>query len=93
MPHPTLTIQDGYSSLHTAVLKGQLEATKHLVMRGANINATDLDGWTPLHVAADMSNTDLITALIDLGANVDAKDRRGRLPAQVSWGTRGMGEV
>ena len=38
-------------ALHTAIIKGDIEKTRKLLSRGANVNATDPVGFTPLHYA------------------------------------------
>ena len=38
----------GYTPLHNAAYRGSLEITKLLIVKGANINASDINGDTPL---------------------------------------------
>jgi ankyrin repeat protein len=40
-------------SLHDAVRKGDVDAVKKLIARGADVNAEDAQGRTPLYVVAD----------------------------------------
>src|SRR3546814_5633086 len=65
----------GYNSpLHMAVGEGNLEAVKHLIALGADINAKDGLGNTPLYKAVEKENVELARLLIDKGANIDDKD-------------------
>jgi hypothetical protein len=60
--------------LIAAVKKGDLEAVKSLIAKGANVNVRTNYGATALHFAADRGHLEIIKALVEAGADVNAKD-------------------
>lgn len=60
--------------LHIAVMGNNFEATKKLVMAGAEVNATDMQGLTPLFFALTNQNEDIARFLIQSGASLLSKD-------------------
>ena len=50
----------GLTPLHQAVLEGNLQAVKLLVMHGADVNKTDSDTWTPLHAACAEGHSEIV---------------------------------
>ena len=50
----------GLTPLHQAVLEGNLQAVKLLVMHGADVNKTDTDTWTPLHAACAEGHSEIV---------------------------------
>ncbi|WP_341812568.1 ankyrin repeat domain-containing protein [Wolbachia endosymbiont (group A) of Conops quadrifasciatus] len=63
-----------YTSLHDAAKDGDLEAVKHFIHEGANVNEANRDGWTPLHYAAWKGYFEVVKLLIDKRANIDAEN-------------------
>jgi ankyrin repeat protein len=63
--------EDGYSFLHYAVLKSDLESISILINKGINIEAQDSNGNTALYLAILNNRQDIISALIDYGADID----------------------
>ena len=72
---------------------GNLEATRLLLSKGANVNAVsgppdqkvqngiiDLGLFTPLIFASSLGPVDLVKALLDAGANINAQESRGMTP-------------
>ena len=55
--------------LHCASQIGDLEIVKHLLERGANIEAQDQDGVTPLHCASYIGHLEIVKHLLERGAN------------------------
>ena len=53
----------GRTSMHAAVLLGQLELARYLLSKGADINARDGDGRTPLMVSASAGGFDTFRGL------------------------------
>jgi ankyrin repeat protein len=47
---------------------------RHLIERGADVNATDADGTTPLMQAVRSQNPELVKVLIEAQANLDARN-------------------
>jgi ankyrin repeat protein len=54
----------------------RVDVIKHLVDRGADVNAQDEKGRTALMIAG--SNTDSVKALLEAGADPDIRDRTGK---------------
>ncbi len=69
--------KQGYTPLHIAALRGNIEIVKTLIGFGANVNAIDQNGETPLHKAALWGNTKVAEILLDCGANVHANNKDG----------------
>jgi len=61
-------------SIHEAAYTGNIEAVKHHLAVGADVNAKASRGWTPLHSVATKEIAEL---LIAEGADVNAKDKIG----------------
>jgi ankyrin repeat protein len=70
---------DGDTALHRAAARGQVEAVKLLLERGANVNAVDDEGTTPLLGATYRGHTEVAGVLLERGAAVDAQEMRYRL--------------
>lgn len=64
----------GYTSLHSAAEKGNLDVVNFLLDNGANINAKDVDNQTPLLVANDK----VVRTLVERGARIYIKDNKGK---------------
>ncbi|MGH9768621.1 MAG: ankyrin repeat domain-containing protein, partial [Blastocatellia bacterium] len=63
-----------------AAKKGDLEAVKSLIAKGANVNARTNYGATALHFAADRGHLEVIKVLVEAGADVNAKDDFYKMP-------------
>ena len=64
--------KNGTTPLHLAVEHGHFEMVKHLVTKGAKVNAVrHQDQFTPLHVAIKNNHEDIVTYLIENGAKVN----------------------
>lgn len=61
----------GRSLLQRACKKGDLEAVKSFIARGADANESDFGGFTCLHEAALAGHTDIVKYLIKQGADVN----------------------
>jgi len=73
---------EGWTPLHSAILRGHTEIAKLLIEKGADVNAKDKGGDTPLHLAPYMGDTEIAKFLIDNGADVNAKNKDGNTPLQ-----------
>jgi cytohesin len=58
-------------SILSAVNSGKVEAVKHHLAAGADVNAKDEYGWTPLHLAAYVGYKETAELLIAGGADVN----------------------
>jgi cytohesin len=56
------------------------ETIRHLIARGADINARDKEGHTALHKAASWGNLTGVAVLLENGANVFARNDRDETP-------------
>ena len=66
------------AALNDAVRRGDVEAVKRLIARGADVNAEDGQGHTPLYVIADAGggNVDVAEVLIAHGADLEKRCTR-----------------
>lgn len=76
----TRTPQDE-SPLMMAALKGQLELSRKLITRDADVNKT---GWTPLHYAATNGHVAIIELLLEHHAYIDAESPNGTTPLMMA---------
>lgn len=67
----------GRTRLMRAGARGDLQAVKDLLARGADVDASNGDGYTALMYTADYGNSEIVEYLLDQGADVDAKDKNG----------------
>lgn len=69
---------EGYTSLHVAVLFGRADIAELLLSRGADVNATKNDGRTALHLAAvSFHAARMSPILLRHGADPDICDNFG----------------
>lgn len=61
---------DGYTSLHYAILSGCSHTVKTILKQNMNINARNIDGDTPAMLAVVNNNLDLLEILVEEGANI-----------------------
>jgi ankyrin repeat protein len=86
LAHPQTKVDiangSGETPLMMAALKGNLDAARQLVERGAQVNR---DGWTPLHYAASGGDSAAVVAwLLERGAKVDARAPNGNTPLMMA---------
>jgi len=76
---PLLLMGGGWSDapVADAAARGDLEAVRHLLREGADVNAPQGDGMTALHWAAERGDASLCEVLLYAGARVDAGTRIG----------------
>jgi len=58
----------GWAAIHFAVMEGDTDLVKYLVMHGANVNLATNDGSTPLFLAKSEKNDEVIKILKTAGA-------------------------
>jgi len=66
--------------LSNAIIAGDPERIKFLLIKGADINAPDTQGWTPLTSAARQRKDNIIALLIENGAKPNIVDGNGMTP-------------
>ncbi len=85
MQHPDTKVDQanavGETPLMMAALRGNLEAMKALIAKGAPVNRP---GWTPLHYAASSPSAAAVSMLLELGAQVDARAPNGNTPLMLA---------
>lgn len=99
LPAPLLHLYDrnlaGETPLHLAATRQSLEGMSLLVLRGADVNATDRQGRTPLHVSCgnqgdrgrggtEENARESVEFLLSVGARTDARDSTGRTPLHLA---------
>ena len=58
----------------------EVNITRQLLYRGADVNAKDQDHQTPLHLASYSLYPESVQVLLDHDADINAKDHRGQTP-------------
>lgn len=92
LQHPELKVDATNAADETplmmAALRGNLDAMKALVARGATINRK---GWTPLHYAASGPTPAAVSWLLEQGAEIDARSPNGSTPLMMAarYGSEG----
>lgn len=62
--------QNGYTPLHIAAKKNQMQIASTLLNYGAETNIVTKQGVTPLHLASQEGHTDMVSLLLNKGANI-----------------------
>jgi len=84
---PNLKGPKGYTALHVAAAKGDLDATKLLLAHGAEVNSRDGDGNTPLHYTVFWRWKPIVELLLDNKADPNLTNEAGQTPlAMNSYG-------
>ena len=61
------------TSIHDAAAKGNIDAVKHHLAAGVDVNAKGYRGFTPLHYAARNGRKEIVELLIAKGADINVK--------------------
>lgn len=64
--------------IHAAAAAAQIEVTRSLIERGADVNARQQAGFTPLHEAAGSGKIEFARLFLDHGADVNAMTDDGK---------------
>ena len=67
----------GWTPLHYAASKGQIEVAQFLISNGAMVDSLNLGGTTPLMMAVQSGNEYLVKLLLDKGANLQLRNDLG----------------
>jgi uncharacterized protein len=76
-----ITSRNGDSALMIAAYKGNREAVRALLERGAMVNRP---GWTALHYAAAAGDETIVRLLLDKAAYIDAESPNGTTPIMMA---------
>jgi ankyrin repeat protein len=74
----------GWTKLHSAVDRGELELVNKAIKESAAFDAQGRDGGTALHLATLQAQQAIVEALLKAKANPNIKDSKGRLPVQIA---------
>lgn len=75
--HKAMVDHIGWTPLHYACTKGQLEVAQFLIANGASVDSRSLNGTTPLMMAVQSDNEQLIKFLLDKGADLQLRNELG----------------
>lgn len=75
-----ISIYKGLSPLHIACVKGHNNTVRHLLDKGADINACDNDGKSPLYLTSEYGHVNVIEILLGGCADVNLCDNDGASP-------------
>lgn len=75
--NPNAVDRNGHHKLWKGLLKGNPEAVRAEIARGANLDQPDYQGITPMHYAIMVGNHEILEILLDSGANKNAKTGSG----------------
>jgi ankyrin repeat protein len=67
----------GWTPLHYACAKGQLEVAQFLIANGATVDSMSLGNTTPLMMAVQSGNELLVKLLLDKGADLQLRNDQG----------------
>jgi len=68
-----------------AIIQGDLEAVKKLIMEKANVNKPDAKNVYPLQWAIKLNHTDIALELISAGADINITDPQGNTPLHLCF--------
>lgn len=72
IPFPCfLLLQNGYTPLHIAAKKNQMDIATTLLQYGAETNILTKQGVTPLHLASQEGHSDMAALLLEKGAHIN----------------------
>jgi len=75
----------GWTPLHYAASKGQIEVAEYLIVKGAIIDSPSQSNTTPLMMAVISGNESLIKLLLDKGANLKLKNDQGFTAIDIAY--------
>jgi len=79
-PAGRLPLQEGWSPLFWATVRGQVDVVKYLITMGADIQLQASQDWMPLHYASLNGDVEMVDILLSNGADVAATNAFGSTP-------------
>jgi ankyrin repeat protein len=76
--------ESGVTEMHTAALKGDLQALVDALQKGGSPNSRCVRNVTPLHLACKGGHLAAVQLLVKHGAEVSARSTQGVTPLQVA---------
>ena len=76
----------GFTRLHIAAEKGDLDAVEKLIAAGANVNSTNKNGETPVYIASKTGHEKVVEKLISSGADVNQITQYSVTPLMIASG-------
>lgn len=73
--------QNGYTPLHIAAKKNQMDIATTLLEYGADANAVTRQGIAPVHLASQDGHVDMVSLLLSRNANVNLSNKVSVSPA------------
>lgn len=70
--------------IHAAAASAQIDITRTLLERGADVNAKQQEGYTPLHEAASSGKLEFARLFLDHGADINARTDSGKTPLTIA---------
>lgn len=67
--------QNGYTPLHIAAKKNQMDIATTLLEYGADANAVTRQGIAPVHLASQDGHVDMVSLLLSRNANVNLSNK------------------
>lgn len=78
--------QNGYTPLHIAAKKNQMEIATVLLQYGAETNILTKQGVTPLHLASQEGHADMAALLMSKGAQINVQTKVPGYLMTCIWG-------
>lgn len=75
---------DGFTRLHKAAQRGDLQSVKDLIRRGADVTLATKDGDTPLHLAAIKDHSEVVSYLLHCGADSTKPNKNNFRPLHLA---------
>ena len=72
------------TSIHKAVIEGDIEAINNSLEASIDINAKNENGWAPMHLVAISGNKVIAELLLRKGANVNERTDSGWTPLHLA---------
>lgn len=72
------------SELADAVMKGNKEAVRSLLLKKVDVNGAQVDGTTALHWAVRGNDVETVDLLLRAGANIAVRNREGVMPLELA---------